>query len=84
MWAEAAGPYAVAAARRRRLSQLRGVPEGERGLRGTEKGGFSWSSQNRKGGAALASAAGPAPRMRAERGGSRRREREAGLPGGLM
>ncbi|MXQ93585.1 hypothetical protein E5288_WYG018908 [Bos mutus] len=47
------------------------------GRRETEEGGFSPGSQSRKGGAALASPRRPALRMRAERGGPRRREREA-------
>lgn len=82
--AEAQAVSAVAVARCGGIAQCRGVPEEGRGRRGTEKGGFSLRSQSRKGGAALAPAAGPEPRMRAESGRPRRRDSEARGPGGLM
>lgn len=68
----------------RSLSPRQVVPGAGRGQRGTEKEGVSLGSQSRKGGSALVPAAGPASRMRAERGGPRRREPEARGPGGLM
>lgn len=66
------------------FSPRRVVSGAGRGRRGTGKEGFSLGSQSRKGGSALVPSAGPASRMRAERGGPRRREPEARGPGGLM
>ena len=66
------------------FSRRRRDPGEGHGRRETEEGGFSPGSQSRKGGAALASPRRPALRMLAERGGPRRREREARGPRGLM
>lgn len=89
-WAEASGSLLSIAARLGRLGRAtrRCRGEGHR-PRGTEKGRDALlpthrGSRSRKGGAASAPAAGPASRMRAERGGPRRRERGDGAPGGLM